>query len=137
MTGPAEQAAPAGPDDHPVVVRLRDRKTREVHIDVMKPNQQLFRETFKNVSTVSSKGQTYRIPTLEMALAMKFAAMISLHRQDEAKHIDAHDFILMVKSNSEIDLKKLGELGDFVYPEGGKELAEKVRQVRAGEKLVL
>jgi hypothetical protein len=121
-------------DDHPVVVRLRDRETRDVHIDVMKPNQQLFR-AFKNVSTVSSKGQTYRIPTLEMALTMKFAAMISLHRQDEAKHIDAHDFILMVKSNPEIDFKKVGELGNLVYPEGGKELVEKVRQVRAGEKL--
>ena len=125
------------PDDHPVVVRLRDRETQEVHIDVMKPNQQLFRETFKNTSTITSKGQTYRIPTLEMALAMKFAAIISLHRQDEAKHVDAHDFILMVKTNPEIDLKKLAELGDLVYPEGGKELLEKVRQVRAGEKLIL
>ena len=45
-----------------------------------------------------------------MALAMKFAAMISLHRQDEAKHVDAHDFILMVKTNSEIDLKKLAAI---------------------------
>jgi hypothetical protein len=124
-------------DEHPVVVRLRDRDTKDVHIDVMKPNQQLFRDIFKNTSFVSSKGQTYRIPTLEMALAMKFAPMVSLHRADEDKFVDAHDFIRMVKSNPDIDLNKLAELGDLVYPEGGKELLEMVRQVRAGEKLRL
>jgi hypothetical protein len=124
-------------DDKVVVVRLRHRETHDVHIDVMKPNQQLFRKAFKHASTQTSKGQTYKIPTLEMALAMKFAPMVSLHRQDEDKYQDAHDFILMVKSNAEIDLKKLAELGDLVYPEGGKELLEKVRQVQAGEKLQL
>jgi len=125
------------PDDNPVVVRLRDRETHDVHINVMKPNQQLFREAFKHASTQISKGQTYKIPTLEMALAMKFAPMVSLHRQDEDKFQDAHDFILMVKSNAEIDLKKLAELGDLVYPEGGKEVVEMVRRIRAGEKLQL
>jgi hypothetical protein len=125
------------PEDTPVVVRLRDRETHNVHIDVMKPNQQLFREVFKHTSTVTSKGQTYRIPTLEMALTMKFAPMVSLHRRDAEKFQDAHDFIHMVESNPKIDLKKLAELGDLVYPEGGKELLEKVRQVRAGEKLIL
>jgi hypothetical protein len=124
-------------DDHPVVVRLRDRETHNVLIDVMKPIQQLFREAFKHTSPVTSKGQAYKVPSLEMALAMKFAPMVSLHRQDEDKYQDAHDFILMVKSNPEIDLKKLAELGDLVYPEGGKELVEKVRQVQAGEKLQL
>jgi hypothetical protein len=43
----------------------------------------------------------------------------------------------MVQSNPEIDLKKLATLGDLVYPEGGQEIIEKVRQVRAGEKLKL
>ena len=53
------------------------------------------------------------------------------------KFVDAHDFIRMVKSNPNIDLDKLAELGDMVYPEGGKEVVEMVRQVRAGEKLRL
>jgi len=43
----------------------------------------------------------------------------------------------VVKRNPEIDLEKLAELGDLVYPGGGKEIVEKVRQVRAGEKLIL
>jgi hypothetical protein len=125
------------PDDKPVVIRLRDRDTKKIVIDVMKPNEQLYRDVLKHTHTVTSGGQTYKIPSLEMALAMKFAAMISLHRQDEDKFQDAHDFIRMVKANAEIDLKKLAELGDLVYPGGGKEAVDKVEQVRRGESLKL
>jgi hypothetical protein len=124
-------------DDQAVVTRLRDRETQEVAIDVMKPNQQLFREVFKHTHTVTSEGQTYRIPSLEMALAMKFAPMISLHRKDADKLLDAHDFMHMVEANAEIDLRKLSDLGEFVYPGGGKEIVEMVRRVRAGETLHL
>src|SRR5205823_8288055 len=124
-------------EDLPVVTRLRDRETQEVAIDVMKPNQQLFREVFKHTHTVSSEGQTYRVPSLEMALAMKFAPMISLHRRDSDKLLDAHDFMKMVEANPGIDLKTLNELGDLVYSGGGKEIVEMVRRVRAGEILHL
>jgi hypothetical protein len=124
-------------DDQPVVTRLRDRETQEVAIDVMKPNQQLYREVFKHTFTVSSKGQTFRIPSLEMALAMKFAPMISLHRKDADKLLDAHDFMYIVEANADIDLRKLNDLGDLVYPGGGKEVVEMVRRVRAGEALHL
>jgi predicted nucleotidyltransferase len=124
-------------DDHPVVTRLRHRDTQKVIIDVMKPNQQLFREALKHTYTVQADGQSYQIPSLEMALAMKFAPMISLHRSDEDKFIDAHDFIYIVKANPDIDLEKLAQLGELVYPGGGEEIVEKVRQVRAGERLNL
>ena len=123
--------------DTPVVTRLRHRETQKVMIDVMKPNQQLFRASFRHTQTVHSAGKSYRIPSLEMAIAMKFAPMISLHRRDEDKYQDAHDFILMVKANPTIDLKKLSELGQLVYPGGGAEVVEMVRRVRAGEKLNL
>ena len=124
-------------DDQAVVTRLRDRETGEVAIDVMKPNQQLYREVFKHTQSISSEGQTFRIPSLEMALAMKFAPMISLYRADIDKYQDAHDFGRMVISNPDVDFEKLAELGDLVYPGGGKEIVEKVGQVRAGEKLKL
>lgn len=123
--------------DLPVVTRLRDRQTQAVAIEVMKPNEPLFCEVFKHTHTVSLEGQTFNIPSLEMAIAMKFAPMVSLFRQNEDKFQDAHDFMYMIKSNPEIDLPKLEELGDLVYPGGGKEIVEKVRQVRAGEKLNL
>jgi hypothetical protein len=123
-------------EEHEVVTPLRERETGTVRIDVMKPNQDVYRAALKNTHTVQSGGETYNVPSLEMALAMKFAAMISLTRSDEKKHFDAGDFIRIVKANSEIDLKKLHELGQLVY-NGGDEVVEKVRQVRAGEKMNL
>jgi hypothetical protein len=124
-------------EDVEVVVRLRDRTSEEVIIDVMKPVQQPYREIFKHTTKVAVKGQEYRVPSLEMALTCKFAPIISLARVDARKYQDAHDFIVMVQQNSNIDLEKLAELGDLIYSGGGKEIVEMVRQVRAGEKLSL
>lgn len=125
------------PDDAEVVVRLRDKETREVAIDVMKPLQPPYHVIFKHAKKVLADKETYRIPTLEMALACKFAPMISLMRMDEKKLQDAADFIDIVKKNADIDLARLEELGDMVYNGGGKEILELVRRVRAGEKLEL
>lgn len=124
-------------EDHAVVVRLRDPETKKVAIDVMKPNQALFREVFKHTNSVTMTRQSYRIPSLEMALAMKFAPMISPNRPVIDKYQDAHDFGRMVVSNPEVDLAKLAQLGELVYAGGGKEIVEKVRQVRTGEQLTL
>jgi hypothetical protein len=124
-------------EDHEVVTRLRNRDNKKVVIDVMKANQPLYREALKHTAVASTEGQSYKVPSLEMALAMKFAPMISLTRSDDKKHQDAADFIRMIRSNPDIDLEKLGQLGELVYPGGGQEIVEKVRQVRAGEKLNL
>jgi len=119
--------------DSEKVNRLRDRETQTVAIDVMKPRQPLFRVALKHTRTVTMEAQTYKIPTLEMALAMKFASMYSSEREYVDKLKDAHDFICMAKFNADIDLVKLSELGNLVHAEGGNELLEKVRRVRAGE----
>lgn len=124
-------------EDHEVVTRLRDLETGTIVIDVMKPNQPLYRDALKYTHTVQSGGQTYSIPSLELALATKFAAMISLTRADRDKFQDVRDFMYIVDTNPDIDLEKLHTLGQLVYNGGGDELVEKVRQVRAGEKLVL
>ena len=63
--------------------------------------------------------------------------MIGFLRQDERIHQDAHDFIVMFKQNPDIGLVSLEKLGDLVFPGVGKGILEKVRQVRAGEKLQL
>src|SRR3954452_20009569 len=41
-----------GVDDHPAVVRLRDRETGAVAIDVMKPNQPIIHAALKHSHTV-------------------------------------------------------------------------------------
>jgi hypothetical protein len=124
-------------DDQKVVIRLAEKDTKRVRVDVMKTNQPLFGAAFKNVVKIVVEKQPCKVPSLEMALAMKFAPMISLVRADYKKYMDAGDFIRMVNVNPDINLAKLEELGDLVYPGGGKEIVEKVRQVRAREKLIL
>ena len=124
-------------EDHEVVTRLRDPETGVVVIDVMKPNQPLYRDALKHTHAVESEGQMYSIPSLEMTLAMKFSAMISLTRADDKKYYDAGDFIRVVKANPNIDLETLHALGQLVYNGGGAEVVEMIRKVRAGEKLRL
>lgn len=125
------------PVDLPVVVRFRDRESHDVAIDVMKPVQQPYLEVFRHTHTVSGGGQTYRVPSLEMALVMKFAAMTSLYRAEEDKHQDAHDFIRLVKQNPDFDKDKLAELAMLMYADGGKDALELARKAQAGEKLDL
>jgi hypothetical protein len=122
-------------EDHEVVVRLRLRSTGMVAIDVMKPIQPPYIDIFKNVRKMSLGKETYRIPNLEMALACKFAPLVSLSRANKDKFQDAHDFTYMIESNQEIDLSKLHELGESIFPGGGKELVDKVAQVREGKRL--
>jgi hypothetical protein len=122
-------------EEHPVVTRLRDPETGSIVIDVMKPNQSLYQDALKHTHTVESEGQKYSIPSLEMALAMKFSAMISLSRSDDKKLYDAGDFVRVVKANPSIDMERLHALGQLVYNGGGDEIVEKVRDVRAGKKL--
>ena len=83
-----------------------DKETQEVAIDVMKPLQPPYHVIFKHAKKVSAGKDGYRIPTLEMALACKFAPMISLMRVD-GKDQDAADFIAIVKKNTDIDLEML------------------------------
>jgi hypothetical protein len=122
-------------EDHEVVTRLLDSQTKVVRIDVMKPNQPLFREMLKHTHQVESGGQVYSIPSLEAALAMKFAPMVSLNRAGRDRLQDAHDFMYIVDNNPDIDLEQLAAFGQLVYNGGGAEIVEKVRQVRAGETL--
>lgn len=124
-------------DDTPVVVRFRDRQTGAVAIDVMKPNQPVIHAALTHTRTVQSGRLTYKVPSLEMALALKFAPMVSLYRADLDKQQDAVDFGRMVLSNPDLDFDKLSILAELVYQGGGKEIAELVRRVRAGEQIIL
>ena len=125
-------------EDLEVVVRLRDKETKQVAIDVMKPVQPPYRDIFKHTKKIVAGKDSYRVPSLEMALTCKFAPMISLMRVDEKKLQDAADFIDIVKKNADdIDLEVLASLGDIVYNGGGNEIIEFVRKVRAGERLDL
>lgn len=120
-----------------MVVRLRIRETENVVIDVMKPIQQPYREVFKHIHEIELDGERVRIPSLEMALVMKFSAISSVYRAEADKFQDAHDFIYMVKNNRDMDKEKLAEIAQLVYPEAGRDILEFVRKIEAGEKLTV
>lgn len=119
--------------DSPVVTRFLDPDKETPVIDLMKPNQPLFKVAFRQ--TVFVEGG-YRIPNLEFALACKFAAMVSPYREVRKKHLDAADFMSMVEANaSSIRLDRLRRLGERVYPGGGTEILQFVEDAKAGRRL--
>ncbi len=117
--------------DTPVVTRFKEKATGEPRIDLMKPNQPLFRVAFRHTVKV---GETHQIPDLEFALVSKFAAMVSHYRDADKKMIDGGDFINIVKHNrADIELKKLVQLAERVYVGGGKEIRAMIDSVDAGK----
>ncbi len=123
-------------EDEEVVVRLKDRASGDVAIDLLRPRE-LYRRAFQYTEVIKLGKQACRVPTLEMALAMKFAAMLSPNRPIEKSYQDAHDFIVIAKENLDTDPDTLQELGELIYGGGGKELLEMIRKARAGERLVI
>ncbi len=119
--------------DSTVVTRFLDPATGTPLIDLMKPNQPLFKVAFRQTVLVE---ESYRIPNLELALACKFAAMVSPYRADEKKFLDAGDFTSIVKKNlSAIRLTRLRQLGERVYRGGGKEITQLVEDIQAGRRI--
>lgn len=116
-----------------VVTRFLNPKTEAPVIDLMKPTQAVFKMVFRHTIPV---GDTHRVPDLEMALASKFAAMTSPFRDNEKKLIDGGDFTNIVRTNKDdLDLKKLHQLGDKVYPDGGNEILQLVDDILQGKQI--
>jgi hypothetical protein len=118
-------------------IRLRSRKYRHVAIDLLKTIEPLYKVVFRFATEVSIGRHRIRLPTLELALAMKFSALMSPRREYAAQYLDAHDFIRMARISPDIDLATLYRLGELAYAGGGTVIREKVRGIRAGEKFIL
>ncbi|MBI4615551.1 MAG: hypothetical protein HY720_18175 [Planctomycetes bacterium] len=121
--------------DQQVVTRFQDPGSGRVFVDAMKPKDPITRAVFTHHVVASVAGHDVRIPDLEMALAMKFAAMIGIWREIEKKYMDAGDFISIVKANRKLDLEKLAFLGELAYSGGGREIRSLVEDARAGRRL--
>jgi hypothetical protein len=120
-------------EEHPVVTRFRDPADNLVAIDVMKPSHELHKAVMKH--TVRVEG--HDVPTLEMLLACKFAAMTSPNRANDRKLIDGADFMRVVKHNKDdIRRERLREFGELVFRGGGNHLVKLVDDVLAGRMLV-
>ncbi len=119
--------------DTPVVTRFLDADTDEPVIDLMKPTDELFKVAFRFSIPV---GDSHRVPDLELALATKFAAMVSPFRKRSKKIVDVGDFADIVEGHlSEIDFAKLQKLAKKVYLRGGQEIVKLVRDIEDGRKI--
>src|ERR1043165_3032311 len=115
--------------DLPVVTRFIDPATKLAQIDLMKPQSDLHAEV-RNYSV--PVGKTHRVPSLDMALALKFAAMDSPNREVNKKRQDHVDFVSIVKAHGdEIDDDCLFSLGEIVKNGGGREILKLVEEARA------
>lgn len=121
-------------DEHVVVTRFLDPKSQEPVIDVLRPVG-LYEHVFEN--TMEAAGG-HQVPNVEMAIASKFNAMVSRNREEEKQHLDASDFIQMVKRNQpRLDRERLRALGEAVCQGGGGDLLAMVDDVLAGRRLRL
>jgi len=93
-------------------------------IDVMLPWGK-FQETILEQHVLVDAETQSRYPTLEAALASKYAALVSPHRSREKKEQDAVDFRRMVRANHEhINTEKLRVLADEIWERGGEEIQQ-------------
>ena len=108
-------------------------------IDVVYPHRNDIAETLATAIWIEDKGKRYRIPALEAALANKYGAMLSLGRDPIKRGQDGVDFATMVKHSMDkgrdpIDLERLAELGELVWPGGGgEEVVRLVEESKAGK----
>lgn len=120
-------------EELPAVTRFLDPLDQKPVIDLMKPEEDLYQEVFSNSVRV---GKTHFVPNLEMALASKYAAMSSEYRESEKKHLDAADFISMVKFHyDEIARDMIFSLGEMVKNGGGAEIQNLIEEAKCGRLL--
>jgi hypothetical protein len=91
-------------------------------VDVMLPWGK-FQETILEKYVIVDDETGSRYPTVEAALASKYAALVSPHRSREKKEQDAVDFRRIVRANHQrLNHESLCELGDQVWERGGTEI---------------
>ena len=120
-------------EKHPDVWRFKNGA--QYVLDLMLTRSIFMKRVFKEFHTLSVKGQIIKVPKLEAAMAMKFAAMTGYYRNQLKKGRDALDFISMISANKKIDLTLLRELGELVYAGGGAHAVQYIEDVRAGRTL--
>lgn len=107
-------------------------------IDLVKDGFPLFQEVVtRYCHTIKANKHTVKIPTVEAAIALKFAASISPNRGDENKPIDNADLLRLVRSRPNLKEEALIKLGNLVYQGGGKELVSIIKDIKAGKAVSL
>jgi hypothetical protein len=123
-------------EDYPVVLRFK--QGGDEVLDVIKAgSSKLFRRVLGLVAEVRIGGQVVVVPTVEAALALKFASMTNPARPTDDRMQDAVDFSRAAKLQEAFDQPLLRELGELVYPGGGDAIIKLFDDSRAGRRLDL
>jgi hypothetical protein len=117
-------ADPADPDEA--------GKPKQV-VDLMHPYSP-FQELILKEHVLVEKKTKHRLPTLEAALASKYAAMISPYRDRQRKEYDAGDFRGLVTANRDrIRTDELRRLAGLVWEGGADDIIRFVELAIAGD----
>ncbi len=112
--------------------------TDKERIDLIKDGFPLFGKIVRQYCiTIRKNKHVIKIPTIEAAIALKFAASISPNRGDQNKPIDNADLMRLIISTNKFNDKVLMELGELIYTTGGKELVKTVVDIKAGAQVNL
>jgi hypothetical protein len=107
-------------------------------IDVVRAGDPFFQRVLNKYSVaVHSRGKVIQVPAVEAAVALKFAAAISPNRGDESRPQDRVDLVAIIRKQPTLRPEVLVELGDLIYPGGGKELQDFVDAVKQGRPTML
>lgn len=107
-------------------------------IDLIKDGFPLFKAVVQKFCVaIRTEKLVIKIPTIEAAIALKFAASISPNRGDENKPVDNADLMRLIRIKYNLDEQTLLALGELVYSGGGKELVAVVNDVRQGKTISL
>ena len=113
---------------------IRFSKNDKTVVDLILTTTPLHKRVFTEFRETRVDNFKVRVPKVEAALAMKFAAMTGHYRNFSKKHKDASDFI-DIATNNKVDFALLKELGDLVFAEGGPQVVQYVEDARAGKRL--
>lgn len=107
-------------------------------IDLIKDGFPLFKAIVqKYCVTLREKKILIKIPTIEAAVALKFAAAISPNRSDENKSIDNADLMRLIRVAPHLNEQVILALGELIYSGGGTELAAVVNDIKQGKTISL
>lgn len=114
---------------------IRFKRNEDGLVDLMLTSSPLYKRVFVEFHEINVDGFKVKVPKLEAALAMKFAAMTGHYRDPDKKHYDAGDFGSMVRKNVNIDEVLLREMVELKYLGAGDEVMRYVEDIRAGRSL--
>lgn len=109
-----------------------DGNSRPV-VDIMLPWGE-YQETILAHHVVVDSETGDRIPTIEAAIVLKYAAIISPHRDIENREYDSGDLRRLVKANYDsIDQAVVERLANQVWERGGEDVRRFIQRALAGQ----